>query len=75
MLLYSSFLISFAVLLTATNVSAASLRKDLSSVCVASDPRAQRVKESFIYAFNGYKKCSWGHDETLPVTCQSSDSR
>ncbi|PHZ07703.1 seven-hairpin glycosidase [Rhizopus microsporus ATCC 52813] len=75
MLLYSSSFISFAVLLTATGISAASLRKDLSSVCAASNPRAQRVKESFIYALDGYKKCSWGHDETLPVTCQFSDSR
>ncbi|CAG8496247.1 8799_t:CDS:10 [Paraglomus occultum] len=38
------------------------------------EQRLKSVKDGFIYAWNGYKKCAWGHDEIKPVTCQPNDS-
>ena len=35
--------------------------------------RRKSVKDGFIHAWNGYKKCAWGHDEIRPVSCQPND--
>ncbi|CAG8726823.1 13817_t:CDS:2, partial [Cetraspora pellucida] len=36
--------------------------------------RANEIKNAFIYAFKGYKKYAWGHDELQPVTNTKSDN-
>lgn len=69
--------IVLSTLLLCTCTLAASVKKDVDplSACDAYNHRAKRVKESFLFAYDGYKKCAWGHDELLPVNCHYSDSR
>ncbi|RCI02895.1 maturation of Asn-linked oligosaccharides protein [Rhizopus stolonifer] len=67
------YLITFSILLVTTLASP--IRSDPVEACGAIDIRAQRVKKSFLHAYNGYKRCAWKHDELLPVSCQPSDSR
>lgn len=43
--------------------------------CTANNERAQRIKGSFQFAYNGYKQYAFGHDELLPVSEGFSDSR
>lgn len=43
--------------------------------CTANNDRAQRIKGSFQFAYNGYKQHAFGHDELLPVSEHFSDSR
>lgn len=45
------------------------------SSCTANNDRAKRVKDSFQFAYNGYKQYAFGHDELLPVSNGFSDSR
>lgn len=37
--------------------------------------RQQAVKDAFLFAWNGYKKYSWGYDENKPVSNGPSNSR
>src|SRR5687768_12150991 len=34
---------------------------------------AQRVKEEFLHAWNGYKRHAWGHDELRPLSRDGKD--
>lgn len=43
--------------------------------CASNNDRSNKIKESFLLAYNGYKKSAWGHDELLPLTKGYSDSR
>lgn len=43
--------------------------------CVSTDPRAEAVKEAFLHAYQGYKQYAWGHDELLPKSNGSFNSR
>ncbi|KAG2204758.1 hypothetical protein INT46_006151 [Mucor plumbeus] len=45
------------------------------NLCTTNNDRAQRIKDSFQFAYNGYKQYAFGHDELLPVSNGYSDSR
>ncbi|KAG1298457.1 hypothetical protein G6F66_001703 [Rhizopus arrhizus] len=74
-MLLDSIVLSTLLLCTCTLAASVKNAVDPLSACYAYNHRAKRVKESFLFAYNGYKKCAWGHDELLPVNCQYSDSR
>ncbi|KAF0482074.1 seven-hairpin glycosidase [Gigaspora margarita] len=48
--------------------------QNVSSLESSNQFRANEIKNAFIYAFKGYKKYAWGHDEVQPVTNTTSDN-
>jgi mannosyl-oligosaccharide alpha-1,2-mannosidase len=60
-----------------SSVEASSLlhRRDNLAQCASTNTRSEKIKQSFLLAYNGYKKYAWGHDELLPVAKKFSDSR
>lgn len=52
-----------------------SKRNDSLYKCTSNNDKSNKIKESFLLAYNGYKKYAWGHDELLPLSKGASDSR
>ncbi|CAG8818685.1 24790_t:CDS:2 [Gigaspora margarita] len=48
--------------------------QNVSSLESSNQFRANEIKNAFIYAFKGYRKYAWGHDEVQPVTNTTSDN-
>lgn len=68
----------FAAATFTTLIEAASTplhRRDNLAQCASTNPRSEKIKQSFLLAYDGYKKFAWGHDELLPVSHGYSDSR
>lgn len=66
------------VALTVKSSEAASTRfnkRDSLNSCISSNIQSEQIKESFLFAYNGYRNYAWGHDELLPVSKSFSDSR
>lgn len=55
--------------------AASTKRQDPLSACASTNAQSEKIKEAFLFAYNGYKKHAWGHDELLPVSKSFSDSR
>jgi mannosyl-oligosaccharide alpha-1,2-mannosidase len=54
---------------------AAYTKRDTLAGCSSNNPRSEQIKNSFLLAYNGYRKHAFGHDELLPVSQSFSDSR
>lgn len=54
----------------ATNTTAAQATEQLTA-----SQKAEKVKESFLFAYHGYEEHAFGHDEALSLSGGSSDSR
>src|SRR5579872_1179079 len=46
---------------------------DAASEMPAAATIAEKVREEFLHAWNGYKRFAWGRDEVLPITGKGSD--
>ncbi|KAI8059472.1 glycoside hydrolase [Gongronella butleri] len=42
---------------------------------LSNEQKQQAVKDAFVFAWQGYRKNSWGYDENRPVTNQPANSR
>lgn len=86
--MFSSNKISFCVGLVVSaltfqsTVEAAVVRRQnggdyeqLASTCKSSNVRAESVKSSFSFAFNGYTQYAYGFDDLLPVSNGFYNSR
>lgn len=75
-MLYNKISLCILAISTLTFTDAAATRRsDSISACRPLDGRAEKIRESFYYAYSGYKKFAFGHDELLPVTNGFSDTR
>ncbi|KAI7907019.1 glycoside hydrolase [Cokeromyces recurvatus] len=54
---------------------AADSYEQIVSQCQSLNERSNSIRDSFIFAYNGYKKYAYGHDEILPISNKSYDSR
>ncbi|CAG8470135.1 4464_t:CDS:2 [Dentiscutata erythropus] len=69
-----SFLVITLILSTASIVYTQPPSLQHASLESSNQFRANEIKNAFLYAFKGYKKYAWGHDEVQPVTNTTSDN-
>lgn len=69
--------IAIAGFITLLQPSEAASTKNRNSLpgCASNNARSDKIKESFLFAYNGYRKYAFGHDELLPISKSFSDSR
>lgn len=71
---FSSISFSIATACLFLQCQAASAKSSLSQ-CKSINYETESIKRAFMHAYTGYETYAWKHDELLPVSNSSSDSR
>ncbi|KAI8099109.1 glycoside hydrolase [Halteromyces radiatus] len=64
-----------ALCFTTMTVAAPNRKLNATTPTLSNAQKAERIKDAFLFAYHGYEKTAFGHDESRPVSGGSSDSR